>query len=377
MNYPGGYILELAWGCPSKRYPLNGIFQFDQASALKNEGESVVYAAIDMRSIKNWRKFGINHRIWKDIDVYEFNMPFGPFLVPIRHLLEKICFILLINRIIRKFGKPKCVHVHNCDVCLCSMGYCLKHGIQYIITEHSMPRAQSKRVEKSKRWAYKNAKKVIAVSANLAGRIHCIYNVQPIIIHNIVDFSQFSFILNENRNDDDTFLFISAARLVAGKRIDLLLEAFARVVKKYNNCRLEIMGEGPERNNLQNQAEKLDISEKVSFYGYYSKAEFAVELRKSACFVLPSRSETFGIVYVEALACGNPVIATRCGGPEDFVDKTNGVLVELDDVAALESAMVYMLKNIKLYDREYIATECKNRFSPNIIARKIISIVNG
>ena len=61
-------------------------------------------------------------------------------------------------------------------------------------------------------------------------------------------------------------------------------------------------------------------------------------------FVLASRKETFGIVYVEAMAKGLPVIATKCGGPEEFVNKENGILVPVDNVEELSKAMLLMYK---------------------------------
>ena len=54
------YVLEFAWGCPSDRYPLNGIFQFDQAQALRDAGLDIVYLALDLRSVRRWRKWGVN-----------------------------------------------------------------------------------------------------------------------------------------------------------------------------------------------------------------------------------------------------------------------------------------------------------------------------
>ena len=95
-------------------------------------------------------------------------------------------------------------------------------------------------------------------------------------------------------------------------------------------------------------------------------------MNESKCFVLPSKYETFGVVYLEAMACGLPVIATRCGGPESFVDETNGILIPVDDEPALVSAFKYMLENADKYDQERIACATVERFSPNAVVRMII-----
>ena len=135
------------------------------------------------------------------------------------------------------------------------------------------------------------------------------------------------------------------------------------------------MGDGPEMPALRQQAEELGISESVTFTGTYIRSDFAAELLKSDCFVLPSRSETFGIVYAEALATGTPVIATKCGGPEDFVDDTNGLLVPVDDVSALADAMKQMMTEADRYDPKSMAEECNRRFSSEVIGRELSGIM--
>ena len=91
-------------------------------------------------------------------------------------------------------------------------------------------------------------------------------------------------------------------------------------------------------------------------------------------FVLASRKETFGVVYIEVMMLGLPVIASICGGPEEFVQETDGLLVPVEDVNALADAIKYMFENYQLYDRAKIAEDCKNRFSPEVIARQLTDI---
>ena len=76
-----------------------------------------------------------------------------------------------------------------------------------------------------------------------------------------------------------------------------------------------------------------------------TRDKIAEILRASDCFVLPSKLETFGVVYIEAMACGVPVNATRCGGPESFVDDWNGALIAINDHEALVNSLKYMLEN--------------------------------
>ena len=97
-------------------------------------------------------------------------------------------------------------------------------------------------------------------------------------------------------------------------------------------------------------------------------------MSESDCFVLASRRETFGVAYIEAMAMGLPVIATKCGGPEDFVTNENGILVPVDDIDKLKEALIKMHQNIDLYDREKISSSTRESFAPSTIAKHLIEV---
>lgn len=85
----------------------------------------------------------------------------------------------------------------------------------------------------------------------------------------------------------------------------------------------------------------------------------------------------FGVAYVEALAAGLPIIATKCGGPEDFVDDSNGILVEVDNIKQNTDAIVKIYSNISNYKEEDLKDFVKSRFSPNVVANKLQNIYKG
>ena len=118
----------------------------------------------------------------------------------------------------------------------------------------------------------------------------------------------------------------------------------------------------------------MEISEKVRFRGLRNRMEIAREYRNSDAFVLPSRLETFGVVYIEAMAAGLPVIATRCGGPEDFVTPETGILIDVDDGAALTAAMKRMAADRAHYDSAKIAAYARQSFSPERVATHLTEI---
>ena len=381
----GNYILEVSWGCPSDRYPLHGLFQFDQAKALTDVGEKIVFLALDMRSIRRWRKWGVSFRTRYGIPVCEYSFPYGPFSPEKKYRIQDRGFDRSMAKIERRYGKPGCVHFHGVMEAISGMAYCVERGIPYVITEHITPVEEGEKVHSRMVDAYAHASRIIAVSNRLAEDVRIVYGAHAdAVIPNIVDLEIFCRAANDHsemasftgdadkQREHDEFVFITAARLVGGKGLSVLLNAFSTLP---DTTRLIVMGDGPLKAELEHEAGLLGITDRVSFTGAYLRPEFAGRLQDADCFVLPSESETFGIVYVEAMAAGVPVIATKCGGPEDFVDESSGILVPVGDVGGLILAMKKMIDSAYKYDRLQISEKCRCRFSPDVIATQIKQVV--
>ncbi|OHC76399.1 MAG: hypothetical protein A3G18_03675 [Rhodospirillales bacterium RIFCSPLOWO2_12_FULL_58_28] len=131
--------------------------------------------------------------------------------------------------------------------------------------------------------------------------------------------------------DKQTLRLISVGRLVGWKRFNLVISA----VGGCDDVELVIVGDGPERKSLENLVEKT-CSGRVQFLGMLNKAQVSDELLKSDVFVLPSIGESFGNVFVEAMACGLPVIGARAGGVAEIIEnEKNGFLIEPDNLGEL------------------------------------------
>ena len=130
-------------------------------------------------------------------------------------------------------------------------------------------------------------------------------------------------------------------RHVHQKGFDVLLDAFAELSdRKDFRWDLVLAGDGPDHGALRQQAERLGVSERVEFLGATDRPETAALFRGSAVFVLASRHEPFGIVNLEAMAAGRPVVATSVGGVPEFVlDGRTGLLVPPEDPAAMAAAI--------------------------------------
>lgn len=138
-------------------------------------------------------------------------------------------------------------------------------------------------------------------------------------------------------------IVLFAGKLTAFKGVNVLLDAAALYQDKLEDVITLIAGDGELRADLHEQAEKLHLHS-LHFLGNVSQEELC-RLYNIACVdIVPSRREPFGLVAVEAMACGTPVIATNEGGLPDFVNDEVGALVPVDDAQALADAIVAVLE---------------------------------
>ena len=143
----------------------------------------------------------------------------------------------------------------------------------------------------------------------------------------------------EREEPGEVFRFLTVGRLSRQKGQDLLLRALAEARAELPPVRLTLVGSGPDEADLRRLAGELGVADQVEFAGYATDP--SVHFRAADCFVLPSRWEGFGVVLVEALAFGLPLLAADCEfGPADVVtDPRIGDLVRADDVGALAEGL--------------------------------------
>ena len=149
---------------------------------------------------------------------------------------------------------------------------------------------------------------------------------------------------------EETPLIISVGRLVMLKGMNYLLDAFA-TVRREIECQLAIVGDGPLRTKLEARARHLGINEHTAFLGWQGNPYKYVA--KATLLVHPTLWDGFGYVIVEAMACGTPVVSTRCPGgpPEIITDGRDGLLVPPADSEALSEAILRVLSDKLLRNR--------------------------
>lgn len=143
-------------------------------------------------------------------------------------------------------------------------------------------------------------------------------------------------------SDEPVIVFVG--RLIYKKGVDILLEAFKHVVGDIP-CQLVIAGDGPERGKLEQQATQLGVRGRVCFVGFQQPKELPRWYCAADLFVLPSRTEPWGVVVMEALACGLPVVVTRLVGcyPDVINDDQVGRVIPSEDSSSLAEAIKHFL----------------------------------
>ena len=126
--------------------------------------------------------------------------------------------------------------------------------------------------------------------------------------------------------------------------------------------------------NLRRLAANLAIAQAVTFHGALDNAAVLALMRRSDAFALASRSETFGVVFIEALSQGLPVAATRCGGPEGIVNENNGLLAPPDDPAALAAALLQLYANGRRYNAAALRADCLAQYGEAAVTGRLKNI---
>ncbi|MFA6305785.1 MAG: glycosyltransferase family 4 protein [Candidatus Gracilibacteria bacterium] len=235
-----------------------------------------------------------------------------------------------------------------------------------------------------KKYGLKNISKIVSVSEEnkkLLQKLFPPHKNKIEVIQNGIDIDWWqSQVLRFTESDkheikteifgaqDDTLIIISVAELHERKGLKYLIEATKSLSEKYPNIKTVIVGEGPDRKNLERLIKDLKLENHVILLG--RRKEIPKLLKSSNIFVLPSRREAFGLVNLEAMITPLPVIASRTGGiPEIIKDGETGILVEPENEKELAQALEKLITNEAL--REKMAKNGFLRLKENFSAKKM------
>lgn len=241
-------------------------------------------------------------------------------------------------------------------------------GVQTVITEHSGPFSILMKTGRNRfkvRLANALATKIVAVSDASASEIRSYGLRVDTVISNLVDTKLFSC-ESVAGNVRTTIKLLFAGRLDdQQKGLTYLLEAMSLLMNTNNigmQYELSIIGSGRELAASKDVARKLGVERCCEFLGTLTHEAVAKEMSKCDIYVSPSLYESFGVTLIEAIASGKPVVATRCGGPEEIVTTETGVLVEPKSAGALAKAIADVAGNLSRYNPKCISEHARNKY---------------
>lgn len=383
---------------PSQREPLAGIFiqkQLDALSEIRPDLRIIVSrwghedSELAFRSPKKamntiwWRVHNASRWLSRESGVQEI-------LTPLLNWSSKLPYgganrLISINKknlilAMQRFGKVDLIHAHVSF----PGGYIAsilsrEFKIPYVITEHMgpFPFPAYTEVDGLPRSeiliAFENASKIIAVSSSLSEEIRDLGFPQPEIIPNLVDERQFKVAKIEK----EKFIFLTLCTINDQKGIDVLLKAIAKWNPDPQSVEFWIGGDGPMRLEYMRLSKELMVSDRVLWLGKIDHKNVSNLFESCNVCVVPSFHESFSVVCVEAIASGKPVIATKCGGPENIINEENGRLVAVGDMHELVEKLEFMYKHSTIFDPIKIRKDYQLRFSRVVVVNRIVDVYNN
>lgn len=358
-------VLVLSHMYPSTANEVAGLFVHQQVKELMAKG-----VAVRLVSPVPWTPFPLNHMtrkwrayseipqsyVWDGVEVFYPRYAALPrawlfatsglrMYQGIRGTVEKICrkfaFDLIHAHVAlpdgyagallaQDFGKPLVITIHGQD---------LQHTI-YRDTD----------CKEAVAFALQHASRIIVVSRKLRrlAADHFGITQKLVVIPNGVDPQEIvraGGIRDELHNGDNPIL-LSVSNLIKSKGIDLNIRAVERLKNKYPRLQYWVVGSGPEERKLRALVARFGLENRVTFLGRQSHSNVLRYMSSCDVFSLPSWSEGFGVVYLEAMALGKPVIGCKGEGPEDFIEhRKTGWLVKPRDVNSLVEALDFLFSH--------------------------------
>jgi glycosyltransferase involved in cell wall biosynthesis len=345
------HVLTLTPFFPSSRSPVNGCFVAEPIDEFSNHGvDSTVVAVSPIYR-------GRNQSVWPSRAAW-LRYPVVPGILG----LSSSGFMLygrLATRISRLHQiKPiDVIHAHAAMPC----GHAAKLlgrrlGIPFVVTVHGLDAFNSCAEDGiAARWrrqrsmeVYSAASRVICISSRVESVIKTrAPEISTCVIYNGVDPGL--FVPNSDLPQPPASEILAVGSLLPSKGHGLVLNAVSRLKFAFPDLRCRIIGEGPNRGEFESLANKLGIEKQVQFLGWQSRAQVAEAMQRCSIFVLPSSNEGLGCVYLEAMACGKPVIGCRGQGIDGVVEHgKNGLLVPPDGLEELVQELSTLIRSPEL-----------------------------
>lgn len=375
-------VLVLPSWYPTIDDPVNGIFFREQAEVL-NQYVDVAVLYLNPVKFKQPKKFLFAKRKntirENGLLTCQFNYEWMPRNITLRHKVYEKRLIEGYMEVIEHFGKPDIIHAHvSYPAGYGAMILGHKFKTPFIVTEHASF-FQNFLITKYGNYLSQvltEADYYTAVSSYVQNIITKNGRKQCEVVPNFINVDKFNLVNKPKIEQVDLFNLVHISLMNDTKRIDILLRSLHMIIFIYNykNIHLSLIGDGPDRQKYEDLASELGLQDYCTFHGYVDNNELGRYLSSSNALVISSKIETFCISGIESMACGLPVISTRCGGPEDYITDDVGILVENEDVDSLSKGIIEMIDNYDKYDANKIKKYVHDNYSAQVVCEKIVSI---
>jgi len=370
---------------PNDDDPISGVFIQEQAVALAREFD----VAVLIPGMAAWRNIARVNAPDRSITTTQAGLPlyreFARPLIP--HGPESTDYNTFaraaengFQKIVKEWGTPDIIHTHVVlPAGWSALQLSRRYNVPIVLTEHSSPFSMHLGTELSRRLVRETltgVNQVICISPALAKQL---LEFEPGLDIEIIGESiKTDFFVpadGVDRKNAEGKRFFVAARLAEQKGLHHLLEAVHILLRNgFNSFELVIGGDGPDRHKLEDLAKTLGVDKHCLFLGALNREQVRDRMQQCDVFVLSSLHETFGVVLGEAMACGKPVISTRCGGPEFVVNEDTGVMVDVGQPQQMADAMADFISGRISFQPEAVRNSVVSRFSPEVFARNATAI---
>ena len=389
---PGMRALFMTWWYPTSDQPGAGVFVREHALAAKSAGVDVAvlhlpdghFRGRGLWRLERERDAELSHGI------PTFRLTSRRIRVPLSRKLSfwasyglHLAAVWVAVLRLRRIGfKPDLIHAHVFNAGAVAIAVRRLVRLPVVISEHSsmfMKRTLEPGMEKRARYAFARAERVLPVSQALQASIEAYAMPAKFeVVSNAVDGAVFhaSHGVGLGRPDGvaKRLLFVGALEPTEQKGFPTLVLALRRLTASHSDWVLDVVGDGARRVDYEAMIASPGLADRLTFLGYRTKPEIADLMRGSELFVFPSKGETQGVVLLEAMMCGLPIVSTTAGAIPEVVPTQAGLLVEPHDDAALAAAIERVLSGEARFDGEAIARTAADRYSSEVVGRKLREI---
>ncbi len=357
--------------------PLTGVFFKEQAAALRAGGVDAAILFPDLAPRLSGMAITKSFAVEDGTPTFRLTGFYPPKIYPfiLKSWAEKAAS--LYADYFERFGKPDLVHAHSYLAGYVALKIARKYGVPYIFTEHNSTFLAGQ----TRKWLAPYVSEILdhaeartAVSKGMKERMASFTKLSIQVIPNFIDTAVFK--PATRKREKGGVVFFSAGGLDPVKGYDGLIRAFGAMPNpvKGGKLSLRIAGAGREKRNLQRLILEGGLMNDVNLLGELDRPQMVREMQEADVFVSSSQIEPFGVVMIEAMGCGKPILATETDGARDIVTAQTGRLVPVGNTEALTEGLKYMADHYQDLDREEIRRLCVEQYGAEAVVKKWIAV---